>query len=168
MSIHGIYLRDKVGKCVAVNGGGPEARSGLLLDVQRDYLALNTKEEGVIYYNLKHIKSLTVIKQSICDKLDTVTPPFIKEFNFTRLLFRLINQTIQINRGGPDKLIGLLTDVTSSHLTVVVGGENITVPIFHIKNVSVVVPKKVEKDIKKEKKDIIKKKKTKKSMKFKK
>lgn len=46
-------------KVIKIDRGGPESRVGLLIGVEDDYIALLTKEDGVIYYHLHHIKSVT-------------------------------------------------------------------------------------------------------------
>lgn len=54
------YVKSLVGKMIKVNRGGPESKSGLLLEVKTDYLALYLFESNnVVYYQLKHIKSIT-------------------------------------------------------------------------------------------------------------
>ena len=53
------YLKSMVGRHIKVDRGGPESRSGMLLDVQDDFFTLLTEEDGVVQYKLQHIKSLT-------------------------------------------------------------------------------------------------------------
>jgi spore coat protein B len=48
-----------IGKVIRVDRGGPESRIGMLLDASEDHLCLLTEEDGVVYYNTKHIKSFT-------------------------------------------------------------------------------------------------------------
>src|SRR4051812_45778352 len=46
------------GKTVTIYKGGPESKSGKLLDVQSDYLTLYTQNKAVIYYQTEHVKSI--------------------------------------------------------------------------------------------------------------
>ena len=48
-----------VGKTIKVDRGGPESRIGKLMAVLDDHLVLLTKDDGVIYYNTHHVKSVT-------------------------------------------------------------------------------------------------------------
>jgi spore coat protein B len=48
-----------LGKAIKIDRGGPESRIGKLLDIYDDHLVLLTEEDGVLYYNTNHIKSVT-------------------------------------------------------------------------------------------------------------
>ncbi len=53
------YFDALKGKTVTIYRGGPESKSGKLLDVQSDYLTLYTQNNGVIYYQAEHVKSIS-------------------------------------------------------------------------------------------------------------
>lgn len=44
---------------VQFNQGGPESKKGRLVWLGEDYAALNTNEDGVVYFNIHHIKSIS-------------------------------------------------------------------------------------------------------------
>ncbi|MFD0051605.1 hypothetical protein ACFVHQ_20200 [Actinomycetes bacterium NPDC127524] len=52
-------MQSLVGKKLRVDRGGAESRVGKLLAVGEDYFTLMTKEDGVIFYKIHHIKSIT-------------------------------------------------------------------------------------------------------------
>lgn len=131
-----MYLYDLVGKMVKINNEGPESRIGRLLSVERDYLILNTKEDGVVYYNAQHVKSVAELEKDDGRHLND-DPTYIRAFNFGLLLRPLEGEHIQINRGGPDKLEGRVAGFGPGFLLLETKKENIRVPIFHIKNVSI-------------------------------
>jgi spore coat protein B len=57
---------------VRINGSGPESREGTVIDVQGDFIILYTKEDGLLFYNNQHIKSLSVpIKEEKKEEEDT-------------------------------------------------------------------------------------------------
>jgi len=116
-----MYLYDLIGKKVRVNNDGPESRSGRLLHVERDYLVLDTKEDGVVYYNLEHIKSVSELTGNHYRDWEDFwprDPSFIRAFNFWDLLRSLINKKIQINRGGPDKVVGHFAELGPGFLVI--------------------------------------------------
>ena len=49
----------------------------------------------------------------------------------------MIGSEVKINGGGPEKLEGIISDVTSDHLIVIINNELIRVPLFQIKSVTV-------------------------------
>ena len=59
-------LLSLIDKEVKVDRGGPESRVGKLMYVKDDHFCLLAADDGIIYYNTQHIKSLTInIKKSI-------------------------------------------------------------------------------------------------------
>lgn len=138
-----MYLYDLIGKRVRVNNEGPESRTGRLLGVGWDHIAIDTKEDGVVYYNLRHVKSIFEShgkdKDGPRDGRDLDREPqFIRAMNFMHLLRSMVNEKIQLNRGGPDKLVGKLVGFGPGFLVMEQKNERMRVPLFHIKNVSVV------------------------------
>ncbi len=128
-------LRDKV---VRFDRGGPESRVGRLLDVYTDYLVLLTEEDGVVYYKTHHIKSITEeVKNGIEFDLEA-SEDFKYETgeNFIDLLRKMKHKWITINRGGPEKLEGVIDEITEDYVTVVLYTEVIRLSTFHIRNFS--------------------------------
>lgn len=128
-----------VGYRVKVNRGGPDMVEGTLLAIPSDYLVLNTND-GIIYVNGAHVKSITEISKSGgagSRSSSRGARSFISASSFNSLLSRLRHQFIQINRGGPEKIDGFLAEITSGFLLVVVNRELVRIPLFHIKTVNV-------------------------------
>ncbi|WP_053220286.1 hypothetical protein [Virgibacillus senegalensis] len=132
------YLESLKGKVIKVDRGGPESRVGKLLDVQSDYIILLTKEDGVLYYKTQHIKSITEnVKESIgfdYEVADDFSYPTAE--NFTDLLGQLKYNWVHINRGGPEKIEGVLNDITNEVLVLVIDSEVIRLSSFHVRNIS--------------------------------
>src|SRR3954453_12313575 len=82
------------GKMVTIYKGGPESKSGKLLDVQSDYLTLYTQNKAVIYYQTEHVKS--IIEDSKFNSAqhlhaDNDKVDYLSEKNFNNLLMRLVD-----------------------------------------------------------------------------
>lgn len=136
-----------VGKEVRINKGGPESKVGILLAVKTDYLALLTKEDGVVYYPLQHIKSVTTSSEGGGNPLeDDPDDFFIKADTFQKLLEKTELKSVQINRGGPEKVEGVVCRVTDKTIILIHNKEIIRVSIFHIKNISLKKKKNEEKE----------------------
>ena len=93
-----------VDRVIKVDRGGPESRVGKLLAVEEDYITLFTEDEGIIYYNTQHIKSLTDNAKNQM-QLDVEIPEdfdFIKGKDFKGILGKLTHRWVKINRGGPE------------------------------------------------------------------
>ncbi|MBP1966952.1 hypothetical protein [Paenibacillus aceris] len=136
-----------VGKDVRVDRGGPESRMGKLLVVKDDYIVVYIKDTGNVYYKTEHIKSISVDTRTIADTSvvvidpdlpEPLLPPIIDGVDFIAVVKDMKFRWIQINRGGPEKLEGVLTDVTDILVTLTVGSEIVRVMPFHIRNISYV------------------------------
>ncbi|WP_243387269.1 hypothetical protein [Bacillus kexueae] len=137
-----------INNVIKVNRGGPESRSGSLLFVASDYLVLLTNEDGVVYYNLTHVKSVTADSmQQELEDLEQLTEPldFEQILNFNMLLENMKYRFVRINRGGPEKVEGVLTEMNDGVATLISNNEIINVSVFHIKNISLVDESKEEK-----------------------
>lgn len=133
------YLNTLVGKYIKVDRGGPESRSGLLLDVQNNYFALLTREDGVVYYNLQHIKSFTRDPKKDHETSAIKLPKtftYFKGESFKDVLSKLVFTWVVINRGGPERVEGVLISVDNTGISLVLKDEVVNVSDFHIRNVS--------------------------------
>ncbi len=133
------YLNTLVGKHIKVDRGGPESRSGMLLDVQDNYFALLTEEDGVVYYNLQHIKSFTRDPKKDHEALAVKLPKsftYFKGDSFKDVLSKLVFTWVVINRGGPERVEGVLISVDEAGISLVLKDEVVNVSNFHIRNVS--------------------------------
>ncbi len=127
-----------VGNVIKVGRGGPESRVGKLLDASDDHLVLFTEDEGVVYYNSQHIKSFTNNMKGEM-KFSTEIPKdfeFKKADNFKILMDSLKFQWVRINRGGPEKLEGVLSEVHPDYVSLINKEEVVRIAMFHIKSVS--------------------------------
>lgn len=152
---------------VRINGSGPESREGTVIDVQGDFIILYTKEDGLLFYNNQHIKSLSVpIKEkkneedteneensenadeensgndqeeSEQELLNTVLASYdqIAAESLNDLLMNLKYSWIKINRKGPESVEGLLIEIHDDHLVLAVDNQIFRIVLYHVKNFSV-------------------------------
>ena len=138
-------IKGLVGENVKVNLRGPESRVGILSLLGKDYLALQLPHGEVVYYQLKHVKSLVRKVKEAQGEYGSCF--YADEDTFLDVLNDLKYTWIKINRGGPECVEGLLSDIHDRNITLVNGDEVIYVINSHIKSVSQVVkPKKNEEE----------------------
>lgn len=136
-----------VGKKVRINRGGPDSVEGILYAVESNYLIVLAKD-GIVYIKTAHVKSITVSLDGkgksggtsagrTSGRSHGTTRPIIVEYNFHGVLNKLKHQQVQINRGGPEKIEGLLVDVTSDTVLIIVKNELVRVLLSHIKSLTV-------------------------------
>lgn len=145
------FVHSLLNKVIKIDRGGPESRVGMVLGAENDYLILLTAEDGVVYYKLHHIKSITQDSQDTM-ALDIEIPEdfkFVKGVDFRDVLNKLRNAWVKINRGGPETLEGVLQEVTNDFATIVANKEVIRVSLFHIRNISYGLKLEKKKDDKK-------------------
>lgn len=142
-----------VGKLIRVDRGGPESRLGKLLAVKGDHLVVyinNDSEEGILYYKTDHIRSLSLDTRDVTDippvtTEETVLPNYFDEEDFASVMKNMKFRWVQINRGGHEKIEGVLIDATDELVTMINGNEVIHVLPFHIRNISYVIQKQNDK-----------------------
>ncbi|MDR9852227.1 hypothetical protein RJP21_01275 [Paenibacillus sp. VCA1] len=153
MSLSGLEFMGLVGQTVKVNRGGPDSVEGVLLSAQNSYLAVWSKDKKIVYISTQHIKSITASqgsqgsrsggtqsgsKGSRSGGASYMGRP-IHAHSFAGLLQSLQYRHVQINRGGPEKLEGVIINANQNYLMLAVKGEEVVrIPIFHIKSVTVV------------------------------
>ena len=127
-----------VDKVVKIDRGGPESRVGKVLSVEDDHIAVITEDDGVIYYNTHHIKSLTNNSKQDLDFALEVPENFVyyQARSFKDVLNDMTHHWVQINRGGPEMLEGVLEHVTDEYVIIVSGEEVVRVSKFHLRNIS--------------------------------
>lgn len=125
-------LSNLIGKFVRVNRGGPESSEGVLVAVKHDYIVLFIKKDGFIYYNLEHIKSITLLKHS--GRRDFHRLNRRKPRTFIEALRANKNRLIKINRGGPDSVTGVLTEVHRDYIKLFADHESVIIFTHHIKS----------------------------------
>jgi spore coat protein B len=150
------FLDDLVGEQVKINRGGPNAIFGKLLAVKNDYLVVFTRE-GVVYVKTSHIKSITDLDGSHGTRGSRTggsrgshgphgshgshgsrsggKKDFIKADNFRGVLKALNKKFVQVNWGGPEKVVGFLAEVTQDHILVVSDHKKVEIFIAHIQSI---------------------------------
>lgn len=131
-------IESLVDKVIKVDRGGPESRIGRVLAAEDDYFTLLHDDEGIIYYNTQHVKSVTYNSKSQADFEYDLPRNFkyVKASDFKGILQKLTLRWVKINRGGPETLEGVLDVVTDDFVTIVSNEEIIRVALFHIRNIS--------------------------------
>ncbi|MCP9297767.1 spore coat protein CotH [Bacillus halotolerans] len=119
---------------VQLNQGGPESKKGSLVWLGDDYAALNTSEDGVVYFNIHHIKSISKHESAL--NKEGHTPSVLEADNLKEVFKSLTHKWVSINRGGPEAIEGILVDNADGHYTLVKNQEVLRIYPFHIKSIS--------------------------------
>ncbi|MBS9805691.1 spore coat protein [Bacillus cereus] len=140
---HCDFLKDLIGSFVRINRGGPESQKGTIVAVCSDYFVLKNEKGELYYYQIRHLKSVTKnakdCKADDCGWLEC-------EDDFEKLLQSFKYCWVKINRGGPEKVEGILQDVSCEFVTLIVKEEVILVAVSHIKSVTVACRESEESD----------------------
>ncbi|MCR8659770.1 hypothetical protein [Paenibacillus endoradicis] len=131
-------LSSLIGKKVQLDRGGPESRIGLVLAVGDDYLVLSTVNDGIVYYYVDHIKSITLVKSdSSQDVIKPITRlNYVSSGSMKNVFESMKYKQIQINRGGPECVKGVLTEIYDDYITIVLKEEVLLILYSHIKSCS--------------------------------
>lgn len=127
-----------IGKVIKVDRGGPESRVGKLLAVESDYFVLSTKDDGIVYYKMQHVKSVTVDAKGHL-KQEVETPEnveYYKGADFKSVISNFRHSWVKVNRGGPETIEGILNEVEDDYVTIFSKQEVIQLAMFHIRNIS--------------------------------
>jgi spore coat protein B len=133
------------GKYVQINQGGPESKKGQVLGVVEDFIVLFTEDDGVVYFNVQHIKSIAEYNQNNQNQnqnngnaqmTQTVVPEFEQVSSFHELFGRMAHKWIAINRGGPEAMEGILVENAGGHYTLINNQEVMRINPYHIKSIS--------------------------------
>ena len=127
-----------VGKVIKIDRGGPESRVGMLLAAEDDYFVLFTKDDGVVYYKMQHVKSVTVDSKDSMGKAFEM-PENVEYYqgeDFKSVIANFRHSWVKVNRGGPEKLEGIMNEVEDDYVTVFSKQEVIQLSMFHIRNIS--------------------------------
>ncbi|MGH0430252.1 spore coat protein [Bacillus hominis] len=142
---HWDFLEDLIGSYVRVNRGGPESQKGAIVSVCGDYFVLQNEKGEHHYYQLCHLKSITKntkdggIGDSVWLEEDSAE-------DFETLLQGFKYRWVKINRGGPEKIEGILQDVSSDYVTLIIKEEVVLIALSHIKSVNYNAPVSGESD----------------------
>ncbi|WML53022.1 spore coat protein [Neobacillus sp. PS3-12] len=129
------------GTYVQINQGGPESKNGMLLDVSDNYVALLTEDDGVVYYNIQHMKSISEYNQNNNEsqnqeEQEVSIPEYIVTDNFHDIFGEMSHKWVSINRGGPEALEGILVQSAGGHYTLINNDEVLRINPYHIKSIS--------------------------------
>lgn len=135
-------FKSLIGKTVTVYRGGPESKTGKLLDVQLDYLALSIENEtSIIYYSLHHVQSISENAKANSIPSSSASHAAIESVQsncFHELLKELVYNNIKVNQGGPESKQGTLLDVNDDHIVLLTEDDGVVFyHIHHIKSVRV-------------------------------
>ncbi|SEB09716.1 spore coat protein [Bacillus nitratireducens] len=139
------FLGNLIGSYVRINRGGPESQKGAIVSVYADYFVLQNEKGEYHYYQLRHLKSITKntkdggIGDSVWSEEDSAE-------DFETLLQGFKYRWVKINRGGPEKIEGILQDVSSDYVTLIIKEEVVLIALSHIKSVNYNAPVSGESD----------------------
>lgn len=121
------------GESIKLNQGGPESKHGKLIAVSNDYIVLFTEDDGLVYANLEHLKSISKHNEK---QYEGEIPSYVKADCFQDVFSRFSHQWVSINRGGPEAMEGVLVDHKGGHYTLVHNEEVMRIQPYHIKSIS--------------------------------
>ncbi|MFC0272717.1 spore coat protein [Metabacillus herbersteinensis] len=134
-------------KYIQINQGGPESKNGLVIDVIDDYIIMFTEDDGVVYFNVDHVKSIYEYNQNDQNDNDqnqnqtqnqnqVVIPSFDRGSDFHDLFGHMSHKWVSINRGGPEAMEGVLVENSGGHYTLVSNEEVLRINPYHIRSIS--------------------------------
>ena len=134
------YLTELVGRVIKVNKAGPDSRVGRLLAANENFLTLQTKDQQVVYYQLRHVKAV------VEDTKANIKPEDYPELNFdvasgtfAEVFTELLQGNVQINGGGPASRVGKLLAVNTEFLTLETKKDGLVMySLEHVKSVNAV------------------------------
>jgi spore coat protein B len=130
---------------VQINQGGPESKYGTLLGVNGDFMVLYTEDDGVVYFNLDHVKSVSEYQDNNSEDEDDqnndqqseiVYPEILEASNFHNVFSHMAHKWVSINRGGPEAMEGVLVENSGGHYTLVSNQEVLRIHPYHIRSIS--------------------------------
>jgi len=136
-------------KYVQVNQGGPEKKAGQLLDVlgsfESAYIVLLTEDDGIIYINTDHVKSVSEYQnnngnqtnQSANELFVSQEPEYMKSKSFNDLFAHLSHKWVSINNGGPEAVEGVLVQSLNGTFTLVQNNQVLRLQPRHVKTICV-------------------------------
>lgn len=137
------FLKHSIGKMIQVERGGPDKINGKLVAIGNDFITVETQQDGYIYLQTRHMKSIsepivdeTEAKQNVIVEENHI-PPMIEADDFSQLLNQLKHRLIRINHAGPNVIQGVLIDTGDESITLLHQmKELVYFPTYHIRSVS--------------------------------
>lgn len=132
---HWDFLEGLIGSYVRVNRGGPESQKGTIVSLGVDYFGLENEKGESHYYQLRHLKSITQnTKDGGVGDLEWGEEDIAEDFETLLQSFKY--RWVKINRGGPEKIEGILQDVSGGYVTLIIKEEVVLIALSHIKSVN--------------------------------
>lgn len=136
------FLREHVGKEVKVGRGGPHSHKGRLVSAQFDHVVIEDGKGDIYYCPCNHIKDVSVMndqehkKDSDAgqDLRSKPTPTARFTRHFKNVLWGMEDSPVQINKGGPEKVEGILREIHPHHIVVEHKKEIVHIMKSHIKS----------------------------------
>ncbi|KAB2445725.1 spore coat protein [Bacillus luti] len=142
---HWDFLKDLIGSYVRVNRGGPESQKGTIVSLGADYFGLENEKGESHYYQLSHLKSITQnTKDGGIGDFEWAEEDIAEDFE--TLLQGFKYRWVKINRGGPEKIEGILQDASGGYVTLIIKEEVVLIALSHIKSVNYNAPVSGESD----------------------
>lgn len=131
MSLHD--LNQLIGKNIQVNRKGPHSFKGELLDIQSDYIVLES-DQGRAYIPIYHIKNISFLSdQQSINNIGKEAEEYDHPSTFTDLVMKYKYHWVQID-GGPNKVEGIPIEISGDNLIVSSKKEVINVVLSHVKS----------------------------------
>lgn len=133
------------GKYIQINQGGPESKTGLVVNVIDDYIVLLTDDDGIVYFNVDHVKSIYEYnnnnnndqsQNNQQNQSEVIIPSYDEGRNFSDLFGHMTHKWVSINRGGPEAIEGVLVESSGGHYTLVSNEEVLRINPYHIRSIS--------------------------------
>ncbi|MGE6539924.1 spore coat protein [Bacillus luti] len=142
---HWDFLKDLIGSYVRVNRGGPESQKGTIVSLGADYFGLENEKGETHYYQLRHLKSITQnTKDGGIGDFEWAEEEIAEDFETLLQSFKY--RWVKINRGGPEKIEGILQDVSGDYVILIIKEEVVLITLSHIKSVNYTAPVSGESD----------------------
>ncbi|GIM45198.1 hypothetical protein DNHGIG_07470 [Collibacillus ludicampi] len=141
------FLMNSIGKKVQVERGGPDKLEGKLVFIRPDFLILETEQNGYVYVQSRHIKTVSepVIPEIQANQVNMEEKnilPMVEAEDFTELLRKLRHRLIRVNHGGPNVIQGVLIEVGDGSVTILHQMKDfVHYPIYHIRSVTCIYKK---------------------------
>jgi spore coat protein B len=137
-------IKSLADETVQINQGGPESKYGTLLGVGDDHIILYTEDDGIVYFNVQHIKSICKYQQNNQNNEDenqtqqtqVTFPDYVKASDFQAVFRSMAHKWVAINRGGPESMEGVLVENSGGHYTLVSNEEVLRIHPYHIRSIS--------------------------------
>ncbi|MDF2904339.1 MAG: hypothetical protein K0S25_1977, partial [Bacillus sp. (in: firmicutes)] len=134
---------------IQINQGGPESKYGTLLGVANGFVILYTEDDGIVYFNIDHVKSVSKYQTNDDNDNDNnnnnnqnnnqqiiTYPEFLEAENFHGVFSHMAHKWVSINRGGPEAMEGVLVENAGGHYTLVSNEEVLRIHPYHIRSIS--------------------------------